>query len=174
MTILKVINHNYNDENSITQLYSYIMNPNKLLHGVYGSNLLYTQLGGFYVAKQINYISQLYGKTGNLVKHYIISYDDATENMPLENIIHSFMLSINHLDTYPFFYALHENTDNLHFHLAIGAVNAYTGKKYPDNKETHEYLRENLHSFTAFYTAHPDKKNKKAFFIPGCMLVYSN
>lgn len=174
MTVLKVINTNYDTFTSIQNLYNYVMNPEKLEHSIYKSNLLYTQLGGYGIAKQFCDIANFYGKAGSLARHYIISYDDITCNFPLSEIIHTFEISITNLYEYPFFYALHENTDNLHFHFVLCSTNLYTGKKYLDTKDNHELFRSNLHAFTAFRTLNPYQKNKKAYFIPGCTLVYSN
>lgn len=172
MTILKVINTNYDTFTSIQNLYNYVMNPEKLEHGICNSNLLYTQLGGHGIAQQFCNIADYYGKTGSLAMHYIICYDDITREFPLSQIIHTFKTSIVNFYEYPFFYAMHENTDNLHIHLVLCSINLYTGKKYLNTKNNHENFRAKLDTFTAISTQHPHKKNKKALFIPGCGLVY--
>ncbi|MCM1236481.1 MAG: relaxase/mobilization nuclease domain-containing protein, partial [Ruminococcus flavefaciens] len=124
MAIIKIKSECYDTLYDVSNLISYVLNPDKLENNIWGSRYLYLYNNPIYSAKKIADINTYYGKTqGSIVKHLIISYPylqgQCTPQMA-EYAIKQ-MLNIN-LPGFPYIYALHEDTSHLHFHIIFGTV----------------------------------------------------
>ena len=72
--------------------------------------------------------------TGRRINHWIISFEKNVENPKIaydvaEQIADMFS------EEYQVFYGIHENTDNLHIHMAVNTVSFRNGRKWHTSKK---------------------------------------
>lgn len=142
MAIFKVISKNYNTESDVTNLITYILNPEKIESNIFGVRNLYLYQNHNMTAKMLMDTNQYYGKTqGSILHHFVLSYSGyenyINKKIMIENtnkLVDSFLFG------HQCIYALHENTDNLHVHIIFNSVNCLTGMKFPLKQEIYEKI----------------------------------
>ncbi len=133
MSTIKTTNQTgkYHDPDALNDIISYILQPDKALHGF---------VGGFGVDPQDITTSMLlvadrWGKTtGIQLHHFILSFSPAELSDPtiLNEIAKA--ASIFLAQDYQVVFAVHENKPHLHAHIVINAVSYKTGRKYHGSK----------------------------------------
>lgn len=131
MAIHATINGNkYHDYKSKEDVIRYILNPSKTPSGFIG----FMNVDPVNPALSMHQCSAQFGKdSGVQIRHFVVSFsknevcDSATANA----IAKEFMCYLGR--EYPVVYAVHKNTDKIHFHMAFNNV-SLTGKRYYGKK----------------------------------------
>lgn len=120
----------YHDHESKQDVIDYILNPFKIPSGFIG----YMNVDPRNPALSMHQCSALYGKDkGIQIRHFVVSFDrnEVLDSATANVIATEFMNYIGR--EYPVLYAVHENTDQIHFHMAFNNV-SLTGKRYYGTK----------------------------------------
>lgn len=121
----------YHDYASKEDVINYILNPFKIPSGFIG----YMNVDPRNPALSMHQCSAKYGKDkGIQIRHFVVSFDrnEVRDSAIANAIATEFMNYIGR--EYPVIYAVHENTDQIHFHMAFNNV-SLTGKRYYGNKK---------------------------------------
>ncbi|MBR6509447.1 MAG: relaxase/mobilization nuclease domain-containing protein [Clostridia bacterium] len=120
----------YHDYESKEDVVNYILNPFKIHNGYVG----FMNVDPRNPALSMHQCSAAYGKDkGIQIRHFVVSFgvgeikDSATANA----IAQELLLYIGSL--YPTFYAVHEDKENIHFHMAFNNI-GLTGQRYHGTK----------------------------------------
>ena len=120
----------YHDYESKEDVINYILNPFKIPSGFIG----FMNVDPRNPVLSMHQCSARYGKDkGVQIRHFVVSFDKAEvrDSATANAIATEFM---NYLgQEYPVLYAVHENTDQIHFHMAFNNV-SLTGKRYYGTK----------------------------------------
>lgn len=138
MPVLKVLNKegSHQNENARSALYQYIMQPEKTPHGFVGGESV-----GVNAVEEMNRTAQQFKKDSRIrVRHFVVSYKpfETTDPRVVYAIAQEVATYIG--QRYQVVYAVHEDTDNLHFHIMFNAVSYVDGQKYHGNKTDHYNL----------------------------------
>ena len=120
----------YHDHESKQDVIDYILNPFKIPSGFIG----YMNVDQRNPALSMHQCSALFGKDkGVQIRHFVVSFDrnEVRDSATANAIATEFMNYIGR--EYPVLYAVHENTDQIHFHMAFNNV-SLTGKRYYGTK----------------------------------------
>lgn len=126
----------YHDQNSKKDVINYILNPFKIPSGFIG----FMNVDPRNPALSMHQCSAFYGKDNGIqIRHFVVSFErnEVRDSATANAIATEFMNFIGR--EYPVIYAVHENTDQIHFHMAFNNV-SLTGKRYYGNKEEYYTL----------------------------------
>lgn len=124
----------YHDDSAKFDVINYILNPDKMVHGYYGMfhvNPANPDLSMWDTAMQFGQ------ERGVRIRHYIVSFRSDELNDPnVANLIaNEIMTAIG--GKFQCIYGVHENTNELHFHLAFNTVSYRDGSRFKGNKTEH-------------------------------------
>ena len=142
MAILKTANGHgkYRDLSTKKDVVDYILNNEKLRNNYWG----YIMVNPADPALSMQEVSKFYGKeNGVQIRHIIVSFTQTETIDPavVSAIANEFMCWLG--GNYQAVYGVHENTENLHFHLAFNSVSYVTGERYKGTRSEH-YLMLNV------------------------------
>ena len=140
----------YHDYESKEDVVNYILNPFKTPSGYVG----FMNVDPRNPSLSMHECSAKYGKDkGVQIRHFVVSFGIyEIPNVSVANAIaHELMLFIGR--QYPVFYAVHENKENIHFHMAFNNV-SLTGKRYYGNKTEYYAIVNTLGAILKKYGIH--------------------
>ena len=150
MATIKCINckGKYHDNNAKYDVISYILNSDKMPHGYFGMvhvNPANPDLSMWDVAMMFD------KEKGVRLRHYIVSfYKTEVQNPALANIIaNELMCAIG--SKYQCIYGVHENTDELHFHIVFNTVSFVDGDRFYGTKAEHYALMDTIKAICRKY-----------------------
>ncbi len=156
MVLWKTANGQGNYRNSDARLNAvrYILNTQKMksmVHG--GANLENIDPHDPYdIAEQMNAVAVQFGRpNGVQLRHFIFSFDRYCQVSPQQvgQIAQSLAYFLGR--EYQTVFAVHENTDNLHFHLISHAISFIDGHRYAGSKAEfyalQNYMKQVLRSY---------------------------
>lgn len=144
MPTIKFVKGKYNNADAIDKLISYIFNSQKTTHNITGVTSAFP-LEKYKIIQQFNKV-QIYHRNakGRKAYHLIVSFSEKEEALfrlkdyrKIGYKIAAYFDNAHHQTAF----ALHENTDNLHIHFAINAVNYITGKKYHMQRNDYRHVK---------------------------------
>ena len=127
----------YRDQNSKEDVINYILNPYKTPHNLIGSYMVDT----FAPARSMHEVSAQFNKgCGVQLRHLIVSFSqyDNCDIYTADKIASEFMLFIGR--KYQAVYAVHENKDNVHFHLVFNSASYVDGQRYYGTRGEHHQM----------------------------------
>lgn len=150
MAVFLTINQKekYHDANAKRDVIRYILNEEKMPNGYFGS----MGVNPLNPALSMQAVSSFYGKeNGVQIRHFSISFDKSEISDPVivNAIANELMAYIG--KCYQVVYAVHENTEQLHFHMAFNPVNHITGERYRGNKSEYYALLNMIKSIARKY-----------------------
>lgn len=124
----------YHDDNAKHDVINYILNPDKMIHGYFGMayvNPANPDLSMWDTAMQFGQ------ERGVRIRHYVVSFKNTELTDPrIANLIaNEIMTAIG--GKFQRIYGVHENTDELHFHLAFNTVSYVDGSRFYGKKHEH-------------------------------------
>lgn len=155
MPRIELVKGKYRNKHAIRNLIRYAINSSKTPHGIIGV------LGAPYrknaddIIDYFNQIQHFYKqRKGRLAYHFLIEFSPNEQKlisfkdyMEIGYQIGSFFDN----ECYQTVFGLHENTDNLHFHIVVNSVNYSTGKKYRLTKKKLKMFKEWVEETTLEY-----------------------
>lgn len=186
MAVLKIINNDYSDYNITEKIVGYILNYGQLA-GLWGSNNLYCPDAAA-VGLQLNNIARYYRIGGNILHHFVLSFDRDTEGWIYYDpsiacrIVEDVFFPLPHASIWN----VHTDTGHLHVHIIMSAVNLMTGLKYPNRKTDHQILANQIYDAEYFERCRIGTLYAKTYGfegcepevcytkIPDCKVIYSN
>ncbi len=149
----------YCDATSRYDVINYIMNPDKVKHGI---------CGGVFVnmdspAEDMAATARLYGKdTGVRLRHFIVSFSDFDDVRLSKLGALAYDLASVIANRYQVVYAVHENTDMLHIHFVFNSVSHIDGERFGGTRKEFYYLMTALrnalirnHIYELYYMSTP-------------------
>ncbi len=139
--ILKVLNHrgSYQNKDAPEKLQNYMCNPDKTPSNFVGCAGFSpdVNVGPAVVVEMNDVVQQSHKDFGVMAWHLIVSYHPRETTDPaVVNAIASEVASYIG-QRFQTVYAVHEDTDNLHFHIMFNAVSYVDGKKYKGTRRDH-------------------------------------
>ncbi len=147
--------NSYRNKDAIHNVIHYINNSSKLVHNIKGA------LGCNYdssksITKDMLDVQKCFNKKkGKRINHFTVCFSPAEEEiLQIDDYLTiGYKIASFFPNEYQIFFALHENTDNMHIHFAMNPVSFVTGKKFHwQKKDSHalkcrveEILREYLY-----------------------------
>ena len=136
MATLKTTNGDgkYKDSNSKDDVINYILNPHKTPNRLIGM----VNVDFLSPVQSMNEVSRSFGKTrGVQLRHLIVSFApyENCDIFTANEIAKEFMMFIG--QKYQAVYAVHENKENVHFHLVFNSVSYVTGERYRGSRSEH-------------------------------------
>ena len=133
MAILKFVNKKdkYKDSEAISNIMSYILDPEKSKRALYGFNHIDPENP----SKSMHEVSKSFKKSiGVQLRHYILSFTkyELSEPIIVDQIARALMTYYQ--DEYQCAYAVHEDTEYLHIHLVCNAISYVDGHRYRGTK----------------------------------------
>ena len=139
MAVFLTINQKgkYHDANAKMSVINYILNKKKMPSNYFGS----MYVNPLNPASSMQKVSSFYGKeNGVQIRHFSVSFDKSEISDPA--VVNAIANELMHYiaKCYQVIYAVHENTEQLHFHMAFNTVNHITGERYRGNKSEYYAL----------------------------------
>ena len=139
MATIRCINckDKYHDDRAKRDVINYILNPDKMIHGYFGMD----RVNPANPDLSMYDVSMKFGKEkGVQLRHYVISFckNELQDPAIAKMIADEFMLSIGR--KYQCIYGIHENTAQLHFHIAFNTVSYVDGSRFYGRKHEHYEL----------------------------------
>ena len=136
MATYKTANHKgkYYDEKARGNVISYILDDEKMIHNFFGG----VHVNEHDIVGSMNQISEYFHKeSGVQIRHFIISFNSYETNNP-SMVNEIAMQAVRFLGkAYQTIYAVHENTDFLHIHIAMNPISYIDGHRYRGTKAEH-------------------------------------
>lgn len=141
MAVIKTANTTgkYHDLNSYHNIISYITESDKIIHGYIG----YNHLDSYNPAGSMEAVAKKFSREkGVHVRHFILAFQPSEPVTPeIANLIG--MEIINYLgQQFQAIYAVHEDKQHLHIHIAINAVSYVDGHKYRGTHDVFNRFRD--------------------------------
>lgn len=144
----------YHDDSAKFDVIKYILNPDKMIHGYFGMahvNPANPDLSMWDTAMQFGQ------ECGVRIRHYVVSFPnkELTNPMIANLIATEIMTAIG--GKFQCVYGVHENTSELHIHLAFNTVSYLDGSRFYGTKAEHNGIMNvikfvcNYYGFTAYY-----------------------
>ncbi len=133
MPTIKFVKGQYNNDDAIFKLITYIFDPQKTPHKIKGATSVFP-VKRHTMIQQFNKV-QVYCRNtkGRKIYHIIVSFSEDEEMLfrlkDYQKIGYKIATLFDNAHHQTAF-ALHENTNNFHIHFAVNAVNFITGNKY--------------------------------------------
>ncbi len=127
MCIVKLVKDSYENISSIYNLVHYVLTDKRQncpvrFYGGYNVDV-------FRAADQMLSVKEYYHKTDKrLMRHIIVSFED--DILPNDAYILGWQIAAYYADRFQIVFGVHENTDNVHIHLALNTVSFVDGLKY--------------------------------------------
>lgn len=155
MPFIKLTPTGYKSCNDMFKLITYILSEeNRSINGLVGGNMI---LSGSpqYIYEQMLDVKKKYNKQyGRFMRHLIISPSDyELQFISLHQLYLLGQQICNLFPSYQTVFAIHQNTNHPHIHIAINTVSFIDGKKLQVN--LHE-VRKAINRLFAFYVPHAD------------------
>ncbi len=136
MATYKTVNRKgkYFDEMAKEDVISYILNDEKMVHNYCGG----VHVNEHDIAGSMNQISEHFHKeSGVQIRHFIISFNLYETNNPF--VVNEIaMHAVRFLGKeYQAIYAVHENTEFIHIHIAMNPISYIDGHRYRGTKAEH-------------------------------------
>lgn len=138
MAIITSANHDgkHHDDNSIENIINYILRPDKIIHGYFGYSgfaccAIQNNMIVPFLVESMRRLSNEYERKGTIkIRHFIVSFSPEEMKKPavVDQIARRCMEYF--ASEYQCIYGVHEDTDNLHFHIAFNPLNRYNGQRY--------------------------------------------
>lgn len=146
MSIIKFINGKNRGAAALKNKIDYILDPEKTNRSISGGNGV--ELSNAY--QDMATVQTLMGKeSGRRFIHYVISFEAGIE---LDIAVGICMEIAEYFsEEYQFVWAIHTNTDNLHMHVVLNAVNMRTAKKFSQSKADLLAFRKHANKILASY-----------------------
>lgn len=143
MAVFKTTNGKgkYHDLNSKKEVIDYILDDKKVINGYF--NMMYVNPANPDLSMQDTAAS--FGKeNGVQLRHFVVSFDRSEVSSPVvaNQIAYEFMCYI--AQRYQVVYAVHEDAEQLHFHIVFNSVSYVTGQRYRGTKWEHYGLLKEL------------------------------
>lgn len=124
MAIIKIMDDEYRNIESIRNVTSYIINPNKTCDYYGGQGVLLNKPYLYMEAVQ-----DYYCNGGKKMQHFIISFEDV-DDISLSVAFDLAYAVCGLFPNHQLVFGVHLDTDNIHIHWALNPVNLRTGKKF--------------------------------------------
>lgn len=139
MATIKCINcrDKYHDDDAKRDVINYILNPDKMIHGYFGM----THVNPANPDLSMYDTSMSFGQErGVRIRHYVVSFSnkELTNPMIANLIATEIMNAIG--GKFQCIYGVHENTSELHIHLAFNTVSYLDGSRFYGTKAEHRGL----------------------------------
>lgn len=150
MAAFKTVNGcgKYRDLNSKEDVIDYILNPYKTPHNLIGMCMV----DDIDPARSMHNVSFEFGKeNGVQLRHLIVSFAPY-ENCDIykaDEIAQEFIAFIG--QKYQAVYAVHENKNNIHFHLVFNSVSYIDGQRYYGTRAEHHHMLSALKAIVRKY-----------------------
>lgn len=135
MAIFKVLNgqHKYFNPNARELVANYILNPLKSSSGFRGAIAVSQDVVG-----SMNSVAKRFSKEGGVqLRHFVVAYSPDEMDCPDEvNYIAETLIKYIG-QKYQALYAVHEDTQNLHFHVMFNSVSYVDGTRFRGTKKKH-------------------------------------
>lgn len=130
---IKMVSEKYSTNNDIKRLIEYIANDKKCRLYYIGTRKC--RKSPELAAQSMIRTQKAYHKTtGRRINHWIISFDKSITDPKIVKEIAEQIADL-FADEYQVFYGIHENTDNLHIHMAVNTVSFRNGLKWHTSKK---------------------------------------
>ena len=126
------------DDNSREDLIQYILRPDKIKHSYYGGIAVDMQD----ILGSMNAVAENFNKnTGVRIRHFILSFHPYELSDP-ENAYKIGMQIIRNIGReYQAVFAVHEDREHLHIHIASNAISHIDGHRYRGTREEFNVLK---------------------------------
>lgn len=129
MSILKFANGKNRGNDALERGINYILNSHKTSPEYIACNGVEQNSA----VEDMKTVQQLLGKdTGRRYIHYILSFDAGVS--PQKALTIASESAEYFADDYQYILSIHNNTENVHAHVILNAVNVHTGKKFSQSK----------------------------------------
>lgn len=148
MPILKDLNgkNRYFNSDARQLLAAYILNPLKMPNGICGGMEVPAGVDiPTSIAVSMEAVAKHFHKeAGVQVRHFVVSYapDETGEPMVVGYIAQEVTEWLS--ERYQVVYAVHEDTDNLHFHVMFNSVSYRNGRKYGGTYQEYQSLQRHI------------------------------
>lgn len=143
MAVIKTDNgqRKYKNLNAKEKLCRYILRKDAAIHGFYGGVMVDTLAPD----ESMQAVSEQFGKANGVqVRHFIVSFGaDEVRDPAVANEI-ALQVAAFVGRRYQVVYAVHENTENLHFHLVHNSVSYVDGQRYYGTRGEFRVLRDEV------------------------------
>lgn len=129
----------YDDPDARAAVIAYITQKEKTPHGYVGTCAVDLTCA----AQQMQAVAESYKKDNKVrIRHFVVSfYPGEIKGAGQANFI-AMMLSWDLGSRYQCVYAVHEDTEHVHFHFVFNPVSYVDGYKYSGTKEEHHMLKQ--------------------------------
>jgi hypothetical protein len=128
----------YGDPGARAAVIAYITQKEKTPHGYVGSAAVDLTCA----AQQMQAVAESFKKDNKVrIRHFVVSFYPGEIKGPGQANFVALMLSSELAQRYQCVYAVHEDTDHVHFHIVFNPVSYVDGHKYSGTKEEHKDLR---------------------------------
>lgn len=140
--------NSYRNKDAIHNVIHYINDSSKLIHNIKGA------LGCNYnssqsITKDMLAVQSCFNnKKGKRINHFTVCFSPTEEEiLQIDDYLTiGYKIASFFPDEYQIFFALHENTDNMHIHFAMNPVSFVTGKKFHWQKKDSYMLKSYIHT----------------------------
>ena len=140
---IRMVPENYSKDSDIANLMKYIADDKKCLHYI---GVRKCRKNPELAAKSMIRTQEGYKKTTDRrINHWIISFGKNVEDPKIAYAVAEQVADL-FSEEYQVFYGIHENTDNLHIHMAVNTVSFRDGRKWHNSKmEFKEWKQKMIH-----------------------------
>lgn len=150
MSIVKFANGQNRGNDALKNGINYILDPKK-------TSPEYVTCNGVdktSAAEDMKTIQQLLGKdTGRRYIHYVLSFDAGVSSQLAFTVASESAEYFS--DDYQYILSVHNNTENIHAHVILNAVNVHTGKKFSQSKAEMLDFRDYVNTVLLSYGLNP-------------------
>lgn len=150
MATFKIISQagKYQDSSAYHDVLGYCLNPEKISNGFIGGRNIDID----YVADEMETVAEAFGKTdGTKLRHYVLSFSPQEHVTADEVADIASQVADYYSDRYQIVYAVHEDTDHPHAHLAMNHISFRDGRHYCGTKQDYyafqQHIKEVLRSY---------------------------
>lgn len=124
----------YHDDNAKHDVINYILNPDKMIHGYYGMEHVNPANPDLSMWDTSMSFGQEHGVR---IRHYVVSFSKTELRNPMiaKLIADEVIKAVG--GKFECIYGVHEDTDELHFHLAFNTVSYVDGSRFYGKKHEH-------------------------------------
>ena len=150
MSIVKFANGKNRGNDALERGINYILDAEKTSSRYIASN----GVGKTSAVEDMKTVQQLLGKdTGRRYIHFVISFDAGVSSQLAFTIASE---SAEYFaDEYQYILSVHNNTENVHAHVILNAVNVHTGKKFSQSKAEMLDFRDYVNTVLLSYGLNP-------------------
>lgn len=154
MSIIKFVNRKTTGTHAIQDGINYILNPKKTSDSLINGNGVSLQTP----AQDIETIQFLLGKNfGRKYLHLILSFDVGVSPEVAYTVTDECTEFFS--EQFQYIFAIHKNTENVHAHIIISAVNIQTGKKFSQSRSEMLKFRDHFNEILEAHRLNPVGKH---------------